>query len=190
MPARLRSNGRHGAGSIRRSRLKPVYVSRQSASVPPTRTASSAATPNRFGAPPDRNRARRARGDDTGAGAFETELAGDDVDRRTRKVIPEIRAASSAKALGDPGAIELLVPEQIGRACTQEHAHPRSIDADLSSMSSTPASASASEAARRPIRSLRDRRRRSSGVGPFIDRVDVDFGGDPAAVARGVEQRG
>src|SRR4029077_6572133 len=90
-----------------------------------------AATPNRFGAPPDRNGARCAGGDDAGAGALAPEPSPDDVHRSAWKMVPEIRAASPAKAFGDPGAIEVLVAEQIGRACAQEHAYPRPIDGTL-----------------------------------------------------------
>ena len=50
IPARLRSNGRHGDGSMSRSPLKPLNVSLASASVPPASTAS--ARPRRIASAP------------------------------------------------------------------------------------------------------------------------------------------
>ncbi len=85
------------AGSIRRSWLKPLKVSRDSASVPPARTTS--ARPARIASTPRpmRDRARRAGGDDAAARPLEAEPRGDRVDRRAEEVIPRVGRAASVR---------------------------------------------------------------------------------------------
>ena len=90
-----------------------------------------AARANRFDGPADRDRARRAGGDDARARPLEAEALGDDVDRRARKMIPHVRAVACDRARRDPGPIELLVAQQIGRAGAEKDADARAIDAAL-----------------------------------------------------------
>ena len=125
IPARPRSNGRHGAGSISRSSIE----------------AAEGQPRERIGAAGER---RRRRGPDRTASAawpmaivleahaatthereaFQAEAAGDDVDRRAREVIPRLGRARVRDAAAGRRVLILLVADQIARSRAEKHADP------------------------------------------------------------------
>ena len=77
----------------------------------------------------DRHRARRTGGQHRRFRALETEVRGEDVARRAREVVEDLRRRRAAQAdalrLGEP----FLVAHQIGGAGAEHHAGPREVDA-------------------------------------------------------------
>ena len=117
---------------------------------------------NRLDRSADGDRARGARGGHARPRSFEAEALGDGVDRCVGKIVPGVRPPGPLNPGRNPGPEKLLVAQQIGSACSEEDADARAIDPAFQQTGFVDASAAACN----PMRSLRDRRRRSSGVEP------------------------
>ena len=184
MPLRLRSKGRHGRRIHQAQRIEAtVGEPREGVGAAGDRRIETA-QPNGIRRLADRDRARRAGGDDARALAFEAVAMRDDIDGRAGEVIPRLRRPRPIDAIGEGREEIVFVANQIGGA--RRRASRRRASRSMPE-SSSPESCSASSAATTPSRSERDQRRHCSGEKQRGQLLDRHFAGNLAAIAGGVE---